>query len=243
METRFFNESCLDILPNLGVDYNRSVIITSPPYNMNLRIQNGKFVSRWKAKGNEKHFATKYTSYLDDLSLEEYYEFQKDFIAKALEQAKLVFYNIQMVTGNKMALLALLGDYARYVKDIIIWDKVHGQPAMNAGCLNSRWEFIVVFSRDDGLRRTFGNPLFERGTLDNLWEIKREVNKKIKAGFPTELVRKILNNFVPKGCTIIDPFMGSGTTGVVCKELGYDFIGIEIDPYMFDTAKERIENA
>ena len=48
---------------------------------------------------------------------------------------------------------------------------------------------------------------------------------------------------MPKGCTIIDPFMGSGTTGVVCKELGYDFIGIEIDPYMFDTAKERIENA
>ena len=240
MEVRLFNESCLDILPNLGVDYNKSVIITSPPYNMNLRIQNGKFVSRWKAKGNEKHFATKYDGYLDDLSLDDYYNFQSDFIAKAIRQSHLVFYNIQMVTGNKMPLLALLGDYSRFVKDIIVWDKMHGQPAMNAGCLNSRWEFIIVFSQDDGLKRSFSNPLFERGTLDNLWQIKREVNRKIKAGFPTELVRKILTNFVPKDCTVIDPFMGSGTTGVVCKELDYDFIGIELDYNMFDVAKERI---
>ena len=243
METRLFNESCLDILPNLGVDYNKSVIITSPPYNMNLRIQNGKFVSRWKAKGNEKHFATKYTTYLDDLSLADYHEFQKEFIIKALQQSHLMFYNIQMVTGNKMALLWLLGDFAQYVKDIIIWDKCHGQPAMNAGCLNSRWEYLIIFSGNDGLKRSFGNPLFGRGTLDNLWQIKREVNKNIKAGFPKELVKKILLNFVPRGCTIIDPFMGSGTTGVVCKELGYDFTGIEIDTNMFDIAKERIESA
>ena len=44
------------------------------------------------------------------------------------------------------------------------------------------------------------------------------------------------------GDTIIDPFMGSGTTGVACKELDRNFIGIEIDPTYFKLAKDRIDN-
>ena len=45
------------------------------------------------------------------------------------------------------------------------------------------------------------------------------------------------------GETILDPFMGSGTTGVACANLGRKFIGIEIEPKYFDIACERIENA
>ena len=45
---------------------------------------------------------------------------------------------------------------------------------------------------------------------------------------------------LPKGKTIIDPFMGSGTTGLACKKLGYDFIGIEIDEDYFNLSQERI---
>ena len=40
---------------------------------------------------------------------------------------------------------------------------------------------------------------------------------------------------------ILDPFMGSGTTGVACKNLGRDFIGIEMDENYFNIAKNRIE--
>ena len=74
---KLYNGNCLELLPTIETRPEQTAIITSPPYNMNLRIQNGKFVSRWKAKGNETHFATKYNDYLDDLSLKEYYEFQK----------------------------------------------------------------------------------------------------------------------------------------------------------------------
>ncbi len=49
-------------------------------------------------------------------------------------------------------------------------------------------------------------------------------------------------SFVPDG-TVLDPFMGSGTTGVACMNLGRKFIGIEIEPKYFDIACERIENA
>ena len=43
--------------------------------------------------------------------------------------------------------------------------------------------------------------------------------------------------------TILDPFMGSGTTGVACQHLNRNFIGIEVDENYFNIAKNRIENA
>ena len=42
------------------------------------------------------------------------------------------------------------------------------------------------------------------------------------------------------GDTILDPFMGSGSTGVACKELNRNFIGVELDKQYFDTATKRI---
>jgi DNA modification methylase len=49
--------------------------------------------------------------------------------------------------------------------------------------------------------------------------------------------------FLPDAQTILDPFMGSGTTGVACAKLGRKFIGIEIEPKYFDIACKRIEDA
>jgi site-specific DNA-methyltransferase (adenine-specific)/modification methylase len=49
--------------------------------------------------------------------------------------------------------------------------------------------------------------------------------------------------FLPNSKTILDPFMGSGTTGAACMNLGRKFIGIEIERKYFDIACERIENA
>ena len=49
--------------------------------------------------------------------------------------------------------------------------------------------------------------------------------------------------FLPDAQTILDPFMGSGTTGVACAKLGRRFIGIEIEPRYFDIACKRIEDA
>lgn len=50
-------------------------------------------------------------------------------------------------------------------------------------------------------------------------------------------------SFLPDAVTILDPFMGSGTTGVACVNLGRNFIGIEKDPQYFEIAKERIAEA
>lgn len=52
----------------------------------------------------------------------------------------------------------------------------------------------------------------------------------------------LIENSTNVGDTVLDPFMGTGSTGVACKELNRDFMGIEIDKKYFDIAKKRIEN-
>lgn len=59
---------------------------------------------------------------------------------------------------------------------------------------------------------------------------------------PLELMKWCLG-FVPPNGTILDPYAGSGTTGVACVALGRSFIGIELDPDYFDTMCRRIQDA
>lgn len=60
---------------------------------------------------------------------------------------------------------------------------------------------------------------------------------------PTDQVGYVIESLTREGDTILDPFMGSGTTGVACIKLGRKFIGIEIEPKYFDIACRRIEEA
>ena len=59
---------------------------------------------------------------------------------------------------------------------------------------------------------------------------------------PLELVEKFIINHSNKGDTVLDPFMGSGTTGVACRNLDRDFIGIEINKEYYDIADKRIND-
>lgn len=60
---------------------------------------------------------------------------------------------------------------------------------------------------------------------------------------PVSLMRQITSLFSNSDETVLDPFMGSGTTGVACAKLGRKFIGIELEPKYFDIACTRIEEA
>lgn len=68
----------------------------------------------------------------------------------------------------------------------------------------------------------------------------RVVDKKHETQKPVELMELLVELVSKEGHTVLDPFMGSGTTGVACKNLGRKFIGVERDPEYFNIAKERI---
>ena len=58
---------------------------------------------------------------------------------------------------------------------------------------------------------------------------------------PVPLFEYLIKTYTNEGDTVLDNVMGSGTTGVVCKNLNRKFIGIELDEDYFNIAKERIE--
>ena len=60
---------------------------------------------------------------------------------------------------------------------------------------------------------------------------------------PLELMEWVILNYTNPGDTILDPFMGSGTTGVACVQTGRNFIGIEICEEYFRIAEKRIKSA
>lgn len=78
------------------------------------------------------------------------------------------------------------------------------------------------------------------------WNVNQVKNvSKEKTKHPCQMPLEIMKNIVstlPAGSIVFDPFMGSGTTAQACIDLGYDFIGCEIDKDYYEIAKKRIGN-
>ena len=243
VKTKLICGDCTQLLPKIPSN-SVDCTFTSPPYNMNLRIMGGKFCKRTMyEKGAVRN--TKYVETSDCLSMDEYYEFNVAVIDQLLRVSKLTFYNVQFLTGNKSALYKIIGKYSNNIKEFIVWDKINGQPAIGDSVLNSVFEVILVFApQEDAISRQFKVANFERGTLDNIIRTKHSQSKTKTHGatFPRSLTKLIVGNFSNKGDIILDPFMGTGTTGVVAKSMGRRFIGIECDKSYYDFATNQIDS-
>ncbi len=234
---KIYNESCLETLKRIQ-DQSIDCVITSPPYNMNLRIRNGEYCSRQIVK----ELSTKYEGFDDNLPIEEYFKFHSNVLRELLRVSKVIFYNIQIVTGSKRPIFRMIGEFNEFLKDIIVWDKGTAQPAMQKQVLNRRTELILVFETDYPISRQYRYANFERGTLNDIWEIKRAKKKSKDHGavFPEQLVKKIIENFTNEGEIIYDPFMGTGTTAYVAKKMNRKYIGSEIGENYYNFSIERL---
>lgn len=85
------------------------------------------------------------------------------------------------------------------------------------------------------------NDVSEVGERFNVWEIPSAKSNKTghPAVFPEQLAIDHIISWSDESDIVLDPFMGSGTTGVACVNTGRNFIGIELDKQYFDTARER----
>lgn len=120
--------------------------------------------------------------------------------------------------------------YERHRPDwIVAWHK--GSPGHAAAIGFNDWEPHVAWGRPDRpMHDFFSTPC---GFDDNGHPCPK----------PEGYARWLVSRAAAHGQTILDPFMGSGTTGVACAKLGRKFIGIEIEPKYFDIACRRIEEA
>lgn len=120
---------------------------------------------------------------------------------------------------------------------ILVWDK---GPALGMGAIDLPWkpssEEIYVLGKGFIGERDESNVLYCAPVQSMACNGRQHPNEK-----PVALIERLIRK-CPVG-TILDPFMGSGTTGVACAKLGRKFIGIEIEPKYFDIACKRIDEA
>jgi DNA modification methylase len=235
-------EEVLKTFPDSFVD----LIITSPPYNFGQEYenQNGKIddTLRWE----------QYFSKLNRIWAE---------CARVLKPGGRICVNVQPlfsdyipthhIISNQLLSLGLLW------KGEVLWEKHNysckytawgswKSPSMPY--LKYTWEFIEVFCKDT--HRKHGDPSKIDITGEEFkkwvyvrWDIAPEMNMKKfghPAMFPEEIPYRLIKLFSYVGDVVLDPFNGVGTTTLVAKKLGRNYIGIDISEKYCKVAEERI---
>lgn len=223
-----YNADCLEAMPALRLEVDCT--ITSPPYNVGKNnMTPGKYETKKK----------------DSMSDDEYFALLDEALGLMIEHTKYyVFFNIQMLSANRVITLDLLHKYKHQYKDRIMWNKNSVAPAIEPGVMNSKFEDIHIFTKYNAHKRKFDRCNFEQGTYSNIITGNNasgnEWAKLHKATYPDYLPGDIINNFTLEGDTILDPFMGTGTTLYVAKRLKRKAIGIEISQKYCDIAIKRL---
>ena len=112
-----------------------------------------------------------------------------------------------------------------------IWDKITG-----AAC-----QYDFIYERNGYKRQRVYRGHRINSTVSA--QFAKEKFSGHKSQKPLNVIRSLIEECTHEGDTILDPFMGSGTTGVACVQTGRNFIGIEIDPTYYAIAERRIKEA
>jgi site-specific DNA-methyltransferase (adenine-specific) len=226
-DCRLILGDCLEVMPGLGkFDH----ILMDPPYEASLH-----------ASKNSAHGPTRTDTGPDlkGLDFAPIDEIRASVVALSAEICSGWFLAFCTVEGVAKWADAINLSAMKY-KRACIWVKpdstpqLNGQgPAQGAECFVAAWA---------GTGHAKWNAGGKRGVYTHC------VNQRTREGtHPTEkpvsLMAELLLDFTKYGGSVLDPFMGSGTTGVSCVALGRSFVGIEKEPAYFDVACRRIEAA
>ena len=223
---------CLRELPDECVDF----IITDPPYNLGLFMKNrGTNMNKLR----DGHFAA---SGWDDLNFNDWVLEMDKLFSECHRVLKKRGNLIMFMSIIKVeTLIALAEKHKFYYKTVGVWHKTNPIPRnMNLHFINSTetWIYLV----NNGTTGTFNN---DGKAIHDFIETSIISTKERKFGkHPTQKPIALLNHFIKilsnENDVVLDPFMGSGSTGVSCKKLNRKFIGIELNSDYFEIAKNRI---
>jgi modification methylase len=227
---------CLDVMREIPLN-TISCIVTSPPYNKKGLIGKVK-------PGNQvwKKFNIDYDSYGDDLSEQDYSQWMVDVLnemKRIIKPDGSIFFNHKPRRHkNKVHLptdFISKSDLDLY--QLIIWNRL-SSPNIRKDVLLPCTEHIYWLSK--------GKPKVFKENIDKkfhseVWTINPERNTKHPAPFPQLLVENCVLLTTEPNDLCLDPFLGSGTSAIVSKKHGRDFIGIEIDQKYMDETKNLLD--
>ncbi len=232
---RLIHGDALEWLPKLQAG-SIDMIFADPPYNLSgkgfLTCRGGKPTECDKGEWDR----------LDDL-----HEFNRQWLRECVRVLKDE--GTLWVSGtlhNHPSIGMALKELGLWIINDLIWYKPNATPLLQTKRLAPSTELIWIASKSK--RYYFNYEMAKRlndgKQMRNLWTIPAEKHRTDHpAEKPEALLMRILLIASREGDTVLDPFMGSGTTGVVAKRLNRNFIGIEIEERYYQTAKARIEGA
>ena len=224
---------CLDVMKQLP-DKCVNLVVTSPPYNLKNSTGNGMKCGKG-GKWSNAALINGYATYDDNMPYDKYCEWQKNCITemwRLLDDDGAIFYNHKWRVQD-----GLIQDRREIVssfpiRQIIIW-KRKGGINFNAGYFLPTYEVIYLIAKKHFKLAPKANR------YGDVWEFTQELNNSHPAPFPVALIDRIISSTNAK--TVLDPFMGSGTTAVVAQGLKRNFVGIEISEDYCKLANERLE--
>jgi len=213
-----------------------NLVFVDPPYNVSgekhISVKSGKRVVLDKGSW-------------DQFSFDEYTRFSYEWI----KECKRVLSNdgTMWISGTLHSYPTvgfLLKQLDFWIINDVVWYKPNAPPLLSSNRFVPSTELIWVASKNK--KYFFNYELAKRMNggkqMRNLWKMPATRHKtKHPTEKPEPLLERIILIGSEKGDTVLDPFMGSGTTGVVAKRFSRNFIGIEINEEYFEIAKERIE--
>jgi len=226
---RLYLGDCLEILPTLPkVD----AVITDPPYEAEAHTKGRRLLG--KQESGER--TVEYGALDFDAMTEEVRERSTDMARAICGGWMLTFCQAEAVGKWRDAHESANAKYKR----AMVWIKPDGAPQFTGDRPGMGYESIVASWCGDGRSRWNGggrHGVFTHSQRDDNTP-KQHMTQK-----PLALMRELVGLFSNVGDLVLDPFMGSGTTGVACAIHGRGFIGIEREERHFDTACRRIEEA
>ena len=212
---RLYNADCFDVLPDI-TDNSVDMIITDPPYSTPVITGFGRQTVKNVA----------------DLSMQEtYVKMLKNEFERVLKPSGSVF----MFCDDKYYPSIFRAFYNWKNVQLLVWDK--GVIGMGKP-FRKRHELIVYANRETIDYNRSENITHYPTVLQ--YKPIPSTARLHPAQKPTDLLRDLIIGFTDPGDTVLDPFMGSGSTGEACKEIGRNFIGIELNTDTYEIARNRI---
>ena len=233
---------CLEVMGDMD-DGSVQTVVTSPPYNLRTKARGtvrsdkgwkGKWVNATVEGGIDHGYEE---SHSDNMPHDDYVAWQRECLAammRLLREDGAIFYNHKwrVQKGLLQDRSDIVGGFP--VRQIIIWQRSGGHN-FNEGYFLPNYEVVYLIAKPDF------KLLPKANAIGCVWKIHQETKNPHPAPFPVELARKCVAS-VPHGL-VLDPFFGSGTTGLAAMELGYPCIGIEKSAKYVKMALKRINDA
>lgn len=235
-----YHGDCRDILSTLesaSVD----LVVTSPPYNMGLVPGgNGRGMYRPGSSSKAGRFRDGYGAHSDAMPQDEYDDWQRTILDECwriIAQHGAIFYNHRPRVEHGLVRLPLGLDFGPLpLRQIITWDRGTGI-GVNRRHYCSAYEWILLFAGPD-----FRLVDHAASGLSDMWRLGMEYGETgHPAPFPVALPKRALTTTGAQ--TVLDPFMGSGSTLRAAADLGRQAIGIEIEERYCEIAARRLEQA